>query len=83
MSIGYGFCAEWRRQWFAEILYWNFFMKALGFILLFAGFAIVLSAFVLLSTNSARTIFVLSGVAVQLLGLVLSFRAHYTLGEGR
>jgi len=57
-------------------------MKAAGFLLLFAGFAIVLSTFVLLSSDAPRGAFVLSGIAVQLLGLVLTFRAHYTLGEG-
>ena len=57
-------------------------MKVAGFLLLFAGFAIVLSTFVLLSSNAPLVVFVLSGIAVQILGLVLAFRAHYTLGEG-
>ena len=57
-------------------------MKAAGFFLLFAGFAIVLSTFVLLSSNAPRAVFVLAGIAVQLLGLVLTFRAHHTLDEG-
>ena len=57
-------------------------MKAAGFFLLFAGFAIVLCTFLLLSSNAPRGAFVLSGIAVQLLGLVLTFRAHYTLDEG-
>lgn len=57
-------------------------MKAAGFLLLFAGFAIVLSTFVLLSADAPRGWFVLSGIAVQVLGLVLTFRGHYTLNEG-
>jgi hypothetical protein len=56
-------------------------MKAAGFLLLFAGFAIVLSTFVLLSSNAPCGLFVLSGIAVQVIGLVLTFRAHYTLNE--
>lgn len=56
-------------------------MKAAGFFLLFAGFAIVLSTFLLLSSNAPLAVFVLSGIAVQVLGLGLAFRAHYTLGE--
>jgi hypothetical protein len=64
-----------------EILYWKSFMKAAGLFLLFAGFAIVPSTFVLLSSNAPQGAFVLSGIAVQLLGLVLTFRAHYTLDE--
>ncbi len=58
-------------------------MKAAGLFLLFAGFAIVLSTFVLLSSSSPRILFVWAGVAVQLVGLVLTFRSHITLEEGR
>jgi hypothetical protein len=57
-------------------------MKATGFLLLFAGFAIMLSTLLLLSSNAPRSLFALSGIAVQVLGLVLTFRAHYTL-DGR
>ena len=56
-------------------------MKAAGIFLLFAGFVLVPSALVLLHAGAARTGFVLAGVAVQLAGLVLAFRAHYTLDE--
>lgn len=58
-------------------------MKAAGLFLLFSGFAIVLSAFVLLSINAPRAMFVLVGIAVQLLGLGLTTRAHLNLDEGR
>jgi hypothetical protein len=58
-------------------------MKAAGLFLLFAGFAIVLSAFVLLSSSSPRNLFVWAGMAVQLIGLVLTFRSHITLDEAR
>jgi hypothetical protein len=44
---------------------------------------IVLSAFVLLPTSAHRTAFVLAGIAVQMLGLILTFRAHSTLDEER
>jgi NADH:ubiquinone oxidoreductase subunit 6 (subunit J) len=54
-------------------------MKAAGFLLLFAGFAIVMSAFVMLPTNAPRSAFVLAGIAVQILGLGLAFRSHMTL----
>lgn len=57
------------------------FMKAVGFLLLCAGFAIVLCAFLLLSPSALRGAFVLAGIAVQMLGLFLTFRAHYTLGQ--
>ena len=56
-------------------------MKVVGLLLLCAGFAIVLSAFVLLSTSAFCGAFVLAGIAVQALGLILTFRAHYTLDE--
>jgi hypothetical protein len=52
-------------------------MKLAGFLLLPAGWAIVLTALVLLGTQAvARTGFVLAGVAVEALGLVLVVRAH-------
>jgi len=65
----------------AEILYRKIFMKTAGVFLLFAGFAIVMSAFVLLSANALRIAFVLAGIVVQILGLVLTFRSHLTLDE--
>lgn len=58
-------------------------MKVAGLLLLFAGFAIVLSAFVLLALNAPRGVFVAAGMVVQLLGLILTFRSHITLDEGR
>lgn len=57
-------------------------MKAAGLFLLFAGFAIVTSAFVLLSPNAPRALFAAAGIATQIVGLYLAFRAHYTLSEG-
>ena len=56
-------------------------MKAAGFLLLMTGFAIVLCAIALLVPGASRGAFVLTGVAVQLVGLVLAFRAHYSLHE--
>jgi len=58
-------------------------MKVAGFFLLCAGFAIVLCTFLLLSTTAPRAAFVLAGIAMQALGFLLVFRAHYTLGEER
>jgi hypothetical protein len=58
-------------------------MKTAGLLLLFAGFAIVMSALVLLSSNAFRSMFVVAGLAVQLLGLILTIRSHLTLAEGR
>jgi len=54
-------------------------MKLLSFFLLLSGWGIVLAAVVLLASSSARTLFVLAGVAVELLGLVLLFRCHLVL----
>jgi hypothetical protein len=71
-----------RESCVAKNLDWKSSMKAAGFLLLFAGFAIALSTFVLLSSNAPRAGFVLSGIAVQVLGLVLTFRAHYSMDEG-
>jgi hypothetical protein len=53
-------------------------MKLAGFLLLPAGWIIVLSALVLLAPAQgvARTGFVLAGMWVEALGLVLAVRAH-------
>jgi hypothetical protein len=53
-------------------------MKVAGFLLLPAGWSIVLTALVLLTQAqaAARTGFVLAGVSVEALGFVLVVRAH-------
>ncbi|HYL15405.1 MAG TPA: hypothetical protein VEV41_20380 [Terriglobales bacterium] len=58
-------------------------MKLAGFLLLLAGWAIVLSALVLLHSPPAQTAFVLAGIAVELLGLALVVRAHLVPSEAR
>jgi hypothetical protein len=51
-------------------------MKFLGFMLLLAGWGLVLAAVALLAAGGARVAFVLAGVGVEILGLVLVIRAH-------
>jgi hypothetical protein len=51
-------------------------MKFLGFLLLLAGWGLVLTAVVLLAASAPRVAFVLAGVGVEILGLVLVIRAH-------
>lgn len=51
-------------------------MKALGFILLLSGWAIVLAAMALLRTGLDRGVFVTAGIGVEALGLALAVRAH-------
>lgn len=51
-------------------------MKALGFLMLLAGWLIVLAAIVLLEFATPRAAFVLAGMAVEILGLGLVIRAH-------
>jgi hypothetical protein len=51
-------------------------MKFAGFLLLLAGWAIVLTAVILLRPGAARASFVLAGVAVEALGLIVVVRAH-------
>jgi hypothetical protein len=59
-------------------------LKLAGFLLLLAGWAIVLAAVVLLVSALPRTGFVLAGVSVQVLGLVVVVRSHIALqGEQR
>jgi hypothetical protein len=58
-------------------------MKSLGFLMLLAGWLIVLSSIALLGVPTSRTAFVLSGIAVEILGLVLIVRAHVPVGGTR
>lgn len=58
-------------------------MRFVGFALLLAGWALVLSALILLRAMVPRTVFVLAGMAVEALGLVLAFRSHLISLEGR
>jgi hypothetical protein len=58
-------------------------MKSLGFLMLVAGWLIVLSAVVLLGFATPRTAFVLAGTAVEILGLGLLIRAHIPAGGPR
>ncbi|HTZ99285.1 MAG TPA: hypothetical protein VMB02_03075 [Candidatus Aquilonibacter sp.] len=51
-------------------------MKFLGFLLLVAGWGIVLTALVLLAEAAPRAAFVAAGIGVEILGLVLVIRAH-------
>jgi hypothetical protein len=54
----------------------EFGMKLTGFLILLAGWGIVLAALVLLGAAPARTGFVWAGVGVEVLGLVLILRGH-------
>jgi hypothetical protein len=54
-------------------------MKLAAFLLLVAGWAIVIFAVALLPSAGPRVAFVLAGVAVELLGLGLAVRSHLEL----
>ena len=51
-------------------------MKIAGLLLLPAGWLLTIAAIVLLASLPSRTVFVLAGAAVELLGFVLAARAH-------
>jgi len=51
-------------------------MKLAGFLLLLAGWVIVVAAVILLIPVNARTIFVIAGVAVEIVGLTLVIRSN-------
>ena len=51
-------------------------MKLSGFLLLLAGWGIVLAALVLLAQAAPRAGFVLAGIGVEALGLILVVRSH-------
>ena len=54
-------------------------MKVAGFLLLLAGWVLVLAAIALLGAAGPRSSFLLAGMGVELLGLVLVARSHLTL----
>ncbi|MGB6431302.1 MAG: hypothetical protein WBF06_12020 [Candidatus Acidiferrales bacterium] len=51
-------------------------MKLAGLLLLPAGWLLVVCALVLLTRSNPRSAFVFAGIGVEILGLVLFFRAH-------
>jgi hypothetical protein len=58
-------------------------MKIAGFLLLLAGWFLVLAALVLLKTGLSLNIFVLAAVAVEMVGLALVARSHLPLRGDR
>jgi hypothetical protein len=51
-------------------------MKAVGFLMLLAGWFLVLAAIALFPAQPMRVAFVLVGIGVEALGVVLVFRSH-------
>ena len=51
-------------------------MKAVGFLMLLAGWFLVVAAIVLFAAPPLQATFVLAGIAVETLGLILVFRSH-------
>ena len=56
-------------------------MKCVGFLLMLAGWFLVLAALEMLSAATPRALFVLAGFAVEIVGLVLVFRANLAQPE--
>jgi len=54
-------------------------MKLGGFLLLVAGWVIVVAAAMLLPATATRVLFVFAGLAVEALGLVPAVRSHLPL----
>jgi hypothetical protein len=57
-------------------------MKLAGFLLLLAGWCIVLAAVALLNSAGPRVGFVLAGVGVEALGLAIVIRSHLVAPRG-
>jgi len=58
-------------------------MKWAGFLLLLAGGVICATAVAILTARAPMTGFLLAGIAVELIGLALVFRAHIPPKEAR
>ena len=51
-------------------------MKILGFLLLLSGWVIVVGAVALLGPGVPRIVFIISGVGVEVIGLIVFIRSH-------
>jgi hypothetical protein len=58
-------------------------MKLVGFFLLVAGWAIVLAALAVIGSGTPLTAFILSGLAVEILGFALVIRSNLHPREGK
>jgi len=58
-------------------------MKLTGFLLLLAGWMIVLAAVALLRSATPRAAFALAGAGIEALGLILVAHAHLVAPGGR
>ncbi len=58
-------------------------MKLAGFLLLVAGWVLAVLAVCLLPAAAARSAFVLTALAIELLGLALAIRSHLVLEAER
>jgi hypothetical protein len=57
-------------------------MRLLGFVLLVAGWVLVLAALSLLPSGASQSGFVAVALGVEALGLVFVFRSHLISGRG-
>lgn len=58
-------------------------MRLAGFLLLLSGGVIALIAIVILHSSAARGMFLVAGLAVEIIGLVLVIRSHMPIKEER
>jgi hypothetical protein len=58
-------------------------MKLAGFLLLVAGAFIALTSIAILPSAGARSAFLIAGFVIELIGMVLVFRAHLPPKEER
>jgi hypothetical protein len=54
-------------------------MRLAGFLLMPAGWIIVVAAVILLPAAASRNIFVLAGIGIEMLGLIIALRSHAVL----
>jgi hypothetical protein len=57
-------------------------MKLAGLVLLLSGWLIVVVALAVLPTQAERAAFVVAGLGVEIIGLVLTVRAHREFAGG-
>lgn len=62
---------------------WTGAMRYAGLLVMVSGFFLCIAAILLFPVSVQRTVFVLSGLAVEFLGLAVAIRGHLNLSRGR
>ena len=55
---------------------WSQVLKIAGFLMMLAGWGVVLAAVLMLRSEASKTVFAIAGIAIEGLGFLIAARAH-------